>query len=65
MAPAVALQGNLDPMLLVAGGAELTATAQRIVAEMQGVAHVFNLGHGITPEADPAHVEALLRAVRG
>ena len=32
---------------------------------MQGVPYIFNLGHGITPGVDPAHVEALLRAVRG
>ncbi len=65
MGSRVALQGNLDPALLVAGGTELAETARRIVAEMQGVPHVFNLGHGITPETDPGHVEALLRAVRG
>ena len=65
MAPRVALQGNLDPMLVVAGGAPMTEAAKRIVASMQGVPHVFNLGHGITPEADPRHVESLMRAVRG
>ena len=61
----VALQGNLDPMLMVTGGSGLTDTAKRIVEAMQGVPHIFNLGHGITPDADPAHVEQLLRAVRG
>ena len=63
--PGVALQGNLDPMLVVTGGAALTDTAQRAVAAMRGAPHIFNLGHGITPDADPAHVEQLLRAVRG
>jgi uroporphyrinogen decarboxylase len=63
--PGVALQGNLDPMLLVTGGAALTETAKGIVAAMRGAPHIFNLGHGITPDADPAHVEQLLRAVRG
>ena len=63
--PGVALQGNLDPMLMVTGGAALTGAAKGIVAAMQGAPHIFNLGHGITPDADPAHVELLLRAVRG
>jgi uroporphyrinogen decarboxylase len=61
----VALQGNLDPMLMVTGGDALTETAKRMVASMQGAPYVFNLGHGITPDADPANVERLLRAVRG
>jgi uroporphyrinogen decarboxylase len=64
-APGVALQGNLDPMLMVTGGAALTETARRLVAAMRGAPHIFNLGHGITPDADPAYVEQLLRAVRG
>jgi uroporphyrinogen decarboxylase len=61
----VALQGNMDPMLMVTGGTALTDTAKRIVERMQGVPHIFNLGHGITPDANPAHVEQLLRAIRG
>ena len=64
-APGVALQGKLDPMLMVTGGAALTEAAKGIVGAMRGVPHIFNLGHGITPDADPAHVEQLLRAVRG
>jgi len=63
--PGVALQGNLDPMLMVTGGAALTDAARDIVAAMRGAPHIFNLGHGITPDADPAHVEQLLRAIRG
>lgn len=62
--PGVALQGNLDPMLMVVGGDPLEKEARRIVREMHGHPHIFNLGHGITPDADPAHVETLLRAVR-
>lgn len=61
----VALQGNLDPALLVTGGAALTGTARRMVEVMHGAPYVFNLGHGITPDADPANVELLLRTVRG
>lgn len=63
--PGVALQGNLDPMLMVIGGDAMEREARRIVDVMRGYPHVFNLGHGITPDADPGHVEALVRAVRG
>jgi uroporphyrinogen decarboxylase len=61
----VALQGNMDPMLMVTGGPALTDTAKRIVEALLGAPHIFNLGHGITPDANPAHVEQLLRAIRG
>jgi len=60
----VAVQGNLDPMLMVTGGERLTTTARRMVAAMRGAPYVFNLGHGITPDADPGNVEVLLRALR-
>jgi len=63
--PDRALQGNLDPMLMIAGGEALTGTAQRMVETMAGHPYIFNLGHGITPEADPANVDLLLRAIRG
>lgn len=63
--PGVALQGNLDPMLMVTGGQAMVDEARRIVDVMQGSPHIFNLGHGITPEADPRHVETLVRTIRG
>lgn len=63
--PGIALQGNLDPMLMVIGGKPLTEAAKRMVGEMEGHPYIFNLGHGITPEADPAHVDQLLEAIRG
>jgi len=63
--PDRALQGNLDPMLMIAGGEALTGTARRMVETMAGHPYIFNLGHGITPEADPANVDLLLRAIRG
>ncbi len=62
--PGVALQGNLDPILMVVGGDPLKDAAKRIVGEMAGAPHIFNLGHGITPDASPAHVEQLLQSVR-
>jgi uroporphyrinogen decarboxylase len=63
--PGVALQGNLDPMLMITGGEALDRAARDMVETMAGTPYVFNLGHGITPEADPVNVERLLRAVRG
>jgi len=60
----VALQGNLDPLLMVTGGLALRTTARQIVEQMRGAPHIFNLGHGITPDADPRNVEVLLRAIR-
>jgi len=62
---AAALQGNLDPMLLVAGGAVLDAAVDDILAAMDGAPFIFNLGHGIVPETPVAHVEQLIRRVRG
>ncbi|MFN0115214.1 MAG: uroporphyrinogen decarboxylase [Paracoccaceae bacterium] len=59
------VQGNLDPALMVTGGERLADEARRIVRAFAGGPHVFNLGHGITPDADPANVDALLRAIRG
>jgi uroporphyrinogen decarboxylase len=62
--PGIAIQGNLDPLALVAGGAELDAAIERILADTRGRKAVFNLGHGILPETPIAHVERLLARVR-
>ena len=62
---AVALQGNLDPMALVAGGSALDAGIDTILTEMDDARLIFNLGHGIVPETPIAHVERLVRRVRG
>lgn len=59
------VQGNLDPKLMVTGGAELTEETRRIVQGFSGGAHIFNLGHGITPDADPENVHRMLEAIRG
>lgn len=59
-----AVQGNLDPLRLVAGGAALEAGIDRILAELGDGPLVFNLGHGITPEAPVAHVGAMVKRVR-
>ncbi len=63
--PLTCVQGNLDPMLMVIGGQALTDEAKRIRDALSGGPHIFNLGHGITPDADPAHVDQLIAAVRG
>jgi uroporphyrinogen decarboxylase len=60
-----ALQGNLDPLLLVSGGEEQQKATERILTAFRGRPHIFNLGHGILPETPVAHVEALLAQVRG
>jgi uroporphyrinogen decarboxylase len=59
------VQGNLDPRLLVTGGEELVEETRRIVRAFSGGPHIFNLGHGITPDADPENVSRMIEAVRG
>ena len=64
-APTKALQGNLDPQLLVVGGEPLAAGVRQAIEGFAGHPHIFNLGHGITPEAKPEHVAELVRLVKG
>ena len=60
----VALQGNMDPTVLYAKPEAIRAEVARILASYgKGSGHVFNLGHGITPEVDPAHAGAFIEAV--
>ncbi len=59
------VQGNLDPLLLLAGGAELEARTLRILEAFAGRPHIFNLGHGIGQFTPIEHVEHLLGVVRG
>lgn len=59
-----AVQGNLDPMRLVAGGEALEQGVSDILEQLGSGPLVFNLGHGITPEAPVAHVEAMLKQLR-
>jgi uroporphyrinogen decarboxylase len=58
------LQGNLDPLVLLAGGAALENAVGRILSCFAGRPHIFNLGHGIIKETPIAHVERLLELVR-
>jgi uroporphyrinogen decarboxylase len=59
------VQGNLDPLALIAGGAALETAVARIISVLGNRPHIFNLGHGILPDTPIAHVEQLLRLVRG
>ncbi len=61
----IAIQGNLDSLLLKCGGAALDENVDRILQILQGRPHIFNLGHGITPDVPVAHVEQLLARLRG
>jgi len=60
----VALQGNLDPQLLVAGGPMMRVAAERILRTLGQGPFVFNLGHGIVPETPPDHVAELVKLVQ-
>ena len=60
----VAVQGNLDPAVLLAGGDALDRAIDRILAKLAGGRFIFNLGHGILPETPIAHVERLVTRVR-
>ena len=59
------VQGNLDPKYMVLGGPELVTETRRIVRAFSHGPHIFNLGHGITPDADPDNVQRMLDAIRG
>jgi uroporphyrinogen decarboxylase len=59
------VQGNLDPLALIAGGQALEQAVASILSAFADRPHVFNLGHGILPDTPIAHVERLLELVRG
>jgi uroporphyrinogen decarboxylase len=60
----VILQGNLDPLALVAGGETLDHAVGALLSETHGTRFIFNLGHGIVPETPPEHVTQLLTLIR-
>jgi len=64
-AKGIVVQGNLDPLLLVAGSEAMARRVNEILDVMQGQKFVFNLGHGIVPETPPGHVAELVRLIRG
>ncbi len=59
------VQGNLAPEQMVTGGAALDDATRRVVRAFAGGPHIFNLGHGITPDADPDNVTRMIDVVRG
>jgi uroporphyrinogen decarboxylase len=62
--PLMPVQGNLDPIALVAGGDVMRSAVARIRADLSGGPFVFNLGHGVIPITPPEHVEELARLLR-
>lgn len=61
----VAVQGNLDPLVLITGGSALDRAVDHVLANFAQGRFIFNLGHGIQPETPIAHVEQMLKRVRG
>ena len=59
------LQGNLDPLLLRMGGDEMIAGVDRVLEDASGGPHIFNLGHGVTPDVKIESVHAVINRVRG
>jgi uroporphyrinogen decarboxylase len=60
----VVVQGNLDPMALVAGGQEIERQVDNLLNGLSGVPYIFNLGHGIVPDTPPDNVARLVELVR-
>jgi uroporphyrinogen decarboxylase len=60
----VAVQGNLDPLVLLAGGEALDRAIDEVLANFAAGPFIFNLGHGILPETPIAHVERTLARIR-
>jgi len=59
------VQGNLKSSHMVTGGEDLIRETRHIVETLGHGPHIFNLGHGITPDADPDNVTRMIEAVRG
>ena len=64
LAGKVAVQGNLDPLLLVAGGAAMERRVAEILTALSGKPFIFNLGHGIVPQTPPENVARLVELVQ-
>ncbi|MEO0357681.1 MAG: uroporphyrinogen decarboxylase family protein, partial [Pseudomonadota bacterium] len=58
------VQGNLKSSHMVTGGQALIDETRAIVEAFRGGPHIFNLGHGITPDADPENVQLMIDTVR-
>jgi uroporphyrinogen decarboxylase len=62
--PRVAVQGNVDPLALLAGGSALDREVDEVMTTLSGGPLIFNLGHGILPDTPIANVERMLKRVR-
>ena len=62
--PEGCVQGNLASSHMVTGGAALVAETKRIAGALSKGPHIFNLGHGITPDADPQNVQLMIDTLR-
>ncbi|NWG53959.1 MAG: uroporphyrinogen decarboxylase [Hydrogenophilaceae bacterium] len=60
----IALQGNLDPRAMVEGGAFLEEQTAKVLADFAGGPHIFNLGHGVTPDAKIENVARLIALIK-
>lgn len=63
--PGGCVQGNLASRHMVTGGQELVDETRKVVDALKNGPHIFNLGHGITPDADPENVQLMIDTVRG
>ncbi|WP_027171391.1 uroporphyrinogen decarboxylase [Methylobacterium sp. 10] len=64
VAPRTVTQGNIHPETLIEGGEALDAAVDGVLEATEGLPHIFNLGHGITPQTPIAHVERMLARLR-
>jgi len=64
LAPALPVQGNLDPVAAAIGGPALRRAIEHLVHTMPADRHIFNFGHGVRPDTPPAHVAETLRIIR-
>ncbi len=62
--PSVCVQGNIDPHLVVAGGAPMVDEANRVLESLKSGPHIFNLGHGFVPETPPENVGLLSETIK-
>jgi uroporphyrinogen decarboxylase len=62
--PGTVFQGNLDPLLLKSGGTALASATHSLLDAFHGQNHIFNLGHGITPDVPPEHIAQLMNIIR-
>ena len=59
------VQGNLASSHMVTGGDALVTETRKVVDALSGGPHIFNLGHGITPDAGPENVQLMIDTIRG